>query len=92
MEKHHVEIYTAEYCSYCHQAKKLLDSKGIQYTEIRVDLDAEKRTEMVERTGRRTVPEILIDGELIGGFDDLWSYEKSGQLDQKLNISAKKGE
>ncbi len=84
MEKHLVEIYTADYCHYCHQAKQLLDQKGISYTEIRVDLDAEKRTEMIERTGRRTVPEILIDNELIGGFDDLWAYTQSGKLDKKM--------
>lgn len=84
MQNHRVEIYSADYCSYCHQAKQLLDRKGIKYIEIRVDLDAEKRTEMIERTGRRTVPEILIDGTLIGGFDDLWSCEQSGELDKKL--------
>ncbi len=84
MTKHRVEIYTADYCSYCHQAKQLLDRKSIQYTEIRVDLNPEKRTEMIERTGRRTIPEILIDDELIGGFDDLWAYEKSGELEKKL--------
>lgn len=84
MEKPYVEIYTAEYCSYCQRAKQLLDKKGVNYTEIRVDLDAAKREEMIQRTGRRTVPEILINGELIGGFDDLWAYEQSGKLDQKL--------
>lgn len=84
MEKPRVEIYTAEYCSYCRQAKQLLDKKGIPYTEIRVDLDANKRAEMVERTGRRTVPEILIDNEVIGGFDDLWAYEQAGKLEQKF--------
>lgn len=84
MVKPRVEIYTADYCSYCHRAKQLLDRKGIQYTEIRVDLNAEKRSEMIERTGRRTVPEILIDDELIGGFDDLWAYDQSGKLDQKF--------
>ncbi len=84
MEKTYVEVYTAEYCSYCQRAKQLLDKKGVNYTEIRVDLDADKREEMIQRTGRRTVPEILINGELIGGFDDLWAYEQSGRLDQKL--------
>lgn len=87
MSTHRVEIYTADYCGYCHQAKQLLDRKGIQYIEVRVDLDATKRTEMLERTGRRTIPQILIDGELIGGFDDLWSQEQSGQLDCKLQHS-----
>lgn len=84
MAEHHVEIYTADYCGYCHQAKQLLERKGISYTEIRVDLDPSKREEMIQRTGRRTVPEILIDGELIGGFDDLYASEQSGKLNQKL--------
>ena len=87
MDKPRVEIYTADYCGYCHQAKQLLDRKGIQYAEIRVDLDAAKRDEMITRTGRRTVPEILIDDELIGGFDDLWAYEQSGELDKKWGKS-----
>ncbi len=87
MEKPYVEIYSAEYCSYCQQAKQLLDRKGIIYHEIRVDLDPAKKTEMIERAaGRRTVPEIFIDGELIGGFDDLWGLEKSGELNKKLGL------
>jgi glutaredoxin 3 len=80
VKKPHVEIYTTATCGYCHQAKQLLDHKGIQYTEIRIDLDPEKRQEMLDRTGRRTVPEILVDDKLIGGFDDLWSLEQSGKL------------
>lgn len=80
--KHRVEIYTAEYCGYCHQAKQLLKHKGIDYTEIRVDLDDQKRDEMIQRTGRRTVPEILIDDQLIGGFDDLQAYAQLGKLDE----------
>ena len=84
MAKHNVEIYSADYCGYCHQAKQLLDRKGVSYTEIRVDLDSTKREEMIKRTGRRTVPEILIDGELIGCFDDLYACAQSGELDQKL--------
>lgn len=79
-----VEIYTADYCGYCHQAKQLLNKKGVNYQEIRVDLDPAKKTEMIERSGRRTVPEIFIDGDLVGGFDDLWSLEQSGELDKKL--------
>ncbi len=87
MEKPHVEIYSAEYCPYCQQAKQLLNRKGVAYDEIRVDLDPTKKTEMIKRAGGRlTVPEIFIDGELIGGFDDLWSLEKSGDLDKKLGL------
>lgn len=81
-----VEIYTADYCGYCHQAKQLLNKKGVNYQEIRVDLDSAKKTEMIERSGRRTVPEIFINGDLVGGFDDLWSLEQSGELDKKLGL------
>lgn len=85
MQKYKVEIYTIAVCPYCDQAKQLLARKGISYTEIRIDLDPVKRSEMLERTGgRRTVPEIFIGDELIGGYDDLWAYEQSGKLDEKL--------
>jgi glutaredoxin 3 len=86
MEKPRVEIYTAEYCPYCHQAKQLLDKKNVKYEEIRVDSDPVKKVEMIERSGRRTVPEIFIEGQLVGGFDDLWGLEKSGELDKKLGL------
>jgi glutaredoxin 3 len=84
MNKHAVVVYTTATCAYCDQAKHLLARKGIEYTEIRVDLDPAKKIEMIERTGRKTVPEILIDGELIGGFDDLWAYDQAGKLDAKM--------
>ncbi len=85
MQKHKVEMYTIATCPYCDQAKQLLARKGISYTEIRIDLDPGKRSEMLERTGgRRTVPEIFIGNELIGGYDDLWAYEQSGKLDEKF--------
>jgi GrxC family glutaredoxin len=87
MKKPHVEIYSTESCPYCQQAKQLLNRKGISYEEIRVDLDPSKKDEMIERSkGRRTVPEIFINGELVGGFDDLWGLEKSGELDKKLGL------
>lgn len=65
-------------------AKKLLDHKGAQYTEIRIDLNPAMRNEMMTLTGRKTVPQILIDGESIGGFDDLYALEVAGQLDKLL--------
>jgi glutaredoxin 3 len=80
----HVIVYTTEYCPYCVQAKKLLDHKKVAYQEIRVDLDAEKREEMMRLSGRRTVPQIFIDGQSIGGFDDLWALEQRGELDKLL--------
>jgi glutaredoxin 3 len=86
MKKPRVEVYSAEHCPYCQQAKQLLNHKNIQYEEIRVDLDPAKKEEMINRSGRCTVPEIFIEGHLIGGFDDLWALEKSGELDKKLGL------
>lgn len=79
-----VIIYTKEGCSYCMQAKQLLEQKGLTYTEIRVDLNPVVREEMVQLTGRKTIPQIIIQGKSIGGFDDLYALETSGQLDKML--------
>ena len=66
-------------------AKRLLEEKGQEFVEFDVDLDADKYREMLERSeGRWTVPEIFIDGDLIGGYDDLQALDASGQLDERL--------
>jgi glutaredoxin 3 len=67
-------VYSKDYCPYCKSAKALLGSKGLSYTEIDVGLNPEKLTEMVEHSQRRTVPQIFIDGEHIGGSTELVSY------------------
>lgn len=72
-----VLIYTAAHCSYCVRAKQLLQAKGLDFTEIRIDLDDAERENMIARTGRRTVPQIFIDGRHIGGCDDLYTYFKN---------------
>lgn len=77
-------IYSTEYCPYCTQAKQLLTQKGAKYTEIRVDSDPAKKDEMIARSGRRTVPQIFINDQHIGGFDDLAKLASSGQLDKLL--------
>lgn len=69
-------IYTTNTCPYCIMAKKLLQDKQLSYTEIRVDLDDEEREKMINLSGRRTVPQIFINEELIGGYDDLYAYFK----------------
>lgn len=69
-------IYTTATCPYCTQAKRLLQEQGYTYTEIRVDLDDAEREKMIARSGRRTVPQIFIDDQHIGGFDDLYVYFK----------------
>lgn len=81
-----IEIYTKLNCSYCDHAKKLLDSKGFKYTEIRIDTNSEHTEEMLQRTqGRRSVPQIFMNDRLIGGFDDLLTLDQAGKLDILLS-------
>lgn len=78
-------MYATAVCPYCVNAERLLKSKGIaQITKIRVDLEPEKRTEMMQRTGRRTVPQIYIGEHYVGGCDDLHALEHAGKLDALL--------
>ena len=79
-----VEIYTKATCPFCHRAKALLQSKGAQFNEIAIDNDPKKREEMIERSGRTTVPQIFIDGQHIGGCDDLHALDAKGGLDPLL--------
>lgn len=80
-----VIIYTTEFCSYCVTAKKLLEKKGVHYSEIRIDTDPAQRDEMIKKTNRYTVPQIFINDIHVGGCDDLYALERSGQLDGLLN-------
>jgi glutaredoxin 3 len=76
-----VIMYCSAVCPYCLRAEQLLRRRGVEYIEkIRVDLDAGRRQEMMERTGRRTVPQIYIDDYHVGGFDDLAELDQSGAL------------
>ena len=79
-----VIVYSKENCPYCTWAKQLLESKKIDYQEIRVDTDPDQRIEMERLSGRRTLPQIFINGEPIGGYDDLSLLAKSGKLDTLL--------
>jgi len=80
-----IEVYTTERCPWCIRAKMLLQSKNVKFDEIRVDLDPAKKDEMLKRSnGRKTVPEIFINDQLIGGFDELWDLEQKKQLDDLL--------
>jgi len=81
-----IEIYTKDWCPYCAKAKALLKSKGLPYKDIDITVDHDLQQEMVERSGRRTVPQIFIDGESIGGYDDLANLNATGELDRKLKI------
>ena len=80
-----VEIYTKFGCPYCTRAKALLDSKGVAYEEYDVTMGGPKKTEMRDRVpGASTVPQILIDGQAIGGSDDLAALDRAGKLDALL--------
>jgi glutaredoxin 3 len=77
-------MYTTTWCGYCVRAKALLDSRGLEYEEIHLDDDAGFRTRLHELTGGWTVPQILIDGRVIGGYTELWRLDREGRLDDLL--------
>ncbi len=79
-----IEIYTTPFCGYCARAKGLLDRKGAAYEEMDVMMDEKKRAEMRERSRRTTVPQIFINGQHIGGSDELAALEQAGKLDPLL--------
>lgn len=80
-----VEVYTADYCPYCTKAKTLLSAKGVEFTEIDLSGDDEARLKLVERAnGMRTIPQIFINGQHIGGFSDLDALNQKGELDPLL--------
>ena len=81
-----VEIYTRDYCYYCHSAKELLNRKGVSFTEIDITGRPERRNEMIQRAnGRTTVPQIFIGTTHVGGSDDLHALEAAGRLDMLLS-------
>jgi len=77
-----VVMYTTRFCPYCVRAKALLTHKGVPFEEIDVGRDALIRAKMIEESGRRTVPQIFINGSSIGGFDELRALEEQGKLDR----------
>lgn len=80
-----ITMYSTAVCPYCVNAERLLVSKGVtDITKIRIDLDVEKRAEMMQRTGRRTVPQIYIGERHVGGCDDLYALDHAGELDALL--------
>ncbi|MFP3980775.1 MAG: glutaredoxin 3 [Desulfobacterales bacterium] len=77
-----VEIYTTRNCPYCNMAKSLLAKKEVSYQEVAVDSEPDRMAEAVERSsGRRTVPQVFIDNQHVGGYDELNALEKAGKLD-----------
>jgi glutaredoxin 3 len=80
-----IEIYTSPLCGFCHAAKRLLNQKGVKFTEIDVFREPSRKAEMIDRAnGGRTVPQIFIGETHVGGCDDLYALERSGKLDPLL--------
>ena len=87
MSEPKVEIYTKAWCGFCHRAKRLLDGKGVQYTEYDITAGGPKREEMMQRKpDARTVPQVFIDDKAIGGSDDLAALDRAGKLDALLGL------
>lgn len=80
-------MYTTAVCPYCNNAKKLLQGKGVTWEEVRVDTNPELRDQMMEKSGQRTVPQIWIGEQHVGGFTDLWALDKAGKLDPLLQAN-----
>lgn len=79
-----ITLYTSAVCGYCIAAKNFLKSQGLDWTEVRVDLDPAQRERMVALTGRTTVPQIFIGERHVGGCDDLYALDSRGELDALL--------
>lgn len=79
-----IVMYSSPLCGFCSAAKRLLEKKGVEFTEISTLLDKERREEMIARTGRRTVPQIFIGDRHVGGYDDLHALDVRGELDALL--------
>jgi glutaredoxin 3 len=84
-----IEVYSTAVCPSCVSAKNLLKAKGLEWTDVRIDTDAAQRDAMLTRSGgRRTVPQIFVNDQHVGGFDDLVAADRSGKLAQLLELSA----
>jgi glutaredoxin 3 len=81
-----VIVYSSNLCGYCYRAKALLNSKHVEFSEIKVDGRFDLRQQMVQLTDNHTVPQVIINGQAIGGCDDLYALEERQQLDLLLNI------
>jgi glutaredoxin 3 len=79
-----VTLYVSDWCPYCERAKSLLGVKQVAFTEINVDDDSKFREEMISRSDRRTVPQIFIGDKHVGGCDDLFALDRSGELDRLI--------
>ncbi len=80
----HVTVYTTDPCSFCARAKGMLKARGIDYAEVNLSKDPEGRLELAQRTGMMSFPQIVVGGELVGGFRELLEAEQDGRLDELL--------
>jgi glutaredoxin 3 len=83
-----VTVYTTDPCSFCLRAKQLLDARGIEYDEINLAKDPVGRSELLERTGMMSFPQVLVAGELVGGFQETLAADRSGRLAEMLKAAA----
>jgi glutaredoxin 3 len=79
-----VTLYVSDWCPYCQRARGLLAEKNVEFSEVNVDDDAKLREEMIARSNRRTVPQIFIGDKHVGGCDDLFELDRSGELDRLI--------
>ena len=82
-----IMIFTTEICPFCFRAKRLLDGKGVSYEEVDVSYDVAMRDKMAADSGRRTVPQIFVDGKPIGGYQELQALDDGGELDHLLGLA-----
>lgn len=83
-----ITVYTTDWCPYCVRAKMLLKKKGWEFREINVEGDDEKRAWLVQVTGRRTVPQVFIGDQPVGGFDDIAALDRRGELERLVFTAA----
>ena len=81
-------MYTTENCPFCVRAKALLDARGVSYRELNLERDPDGRAELVKQTGMMTFPQVIIDGELVGGFQETLAADRSGRLAELLTQAA----
>jgi glutaredoxin 3 len=82
-----ITVYTTDACPFCVRVKHLLDARGVQYEEINLARDADGRAQLSRRTGMMTFPQVLIDGELVGGFQETLAADRSGRLRELLEAA-----
>jgi len=88
LKRPEVTMYTQGLCGYCSAARKLLKSKGVDFEEIDVTLNAKRRREMIDRSGRHTVPQIFAGDRHLGGYDDIAELDRQDRLDKLLGLDA----